>query len=612
MNDIVSPVPPAPQLVEPQADLQNASSAPAIRAEPRVRLWPALIFVVLQWAALMLPRYFVPGSEWHFYGMMGGPTVGLLGVLAWWLFASRVPWRDCLVGLAIFVAVGVAAYPLLDESWDFMGVYFAILPAVITACVLVLLLKPFLSWRVLRVGMLAATVLTWGYFMLLRFDRLSGVFVAHYEYRWIPTNQDKLLASEAAKKLAAGKAIEGTFHTPLVLAPGDWPGFRGAKRDGQLTGVKIATDWNTNKPKLLWHHLVGAGWSSFAVVGKHLFTQEQLQEDELVVCYDANTGEVIWVHRDKTKFNEKVGGEGPRATPTFHDGKLYVLGATGKLNCLDAATGQQVWARDIVADSGVEKPPIWGFASSPLVVKDIVTVFAGGPKGKSVLAYKAATGEPAWQAGEGIHSYCSMQPATLCGVEQLVVATEQGLISFLPTGEVLWKHDYTFGDLQRVVQPTILNDTDVLLGTGFSKGTKRVRITKDGNTWTPQEVWTTKAINPYFNDLVVQNGHIYGFEGDFFICVDLETGKQKWKERGYGTGQVLLLADQNLLLVLSDEGEVALNEATPTEHKEIGRFLALPQQGRTWNHPVVANGKLFVRNGAEAACYQLTEIGAGK
>jgi outer membrane protein assembly factor BamB len=157
--------------------------------------------------------------------------------------------------------------------------------------------------------------------------------------------------------------------------------------------------------------------------------------------------------------------------------------------------------------------------------------------------------------------------------------------------------------MARVVQPALVGETDVLIGTGFGNGTQRVRISHQGNDWTTQEVWKTRAISPYFNDLVVYRDHLYGFDNSFFTCVGLEDGKKKWRERGYGNGQVLLLADQGLLLILSEQGEVALIEASPDGHKERGRFQAI--EGKTWNHPVVAHGKLFVRNGVEAACYEL-------
>jgi outer membrane protein assembly factor BamB len=296
-----------------------------------------------------------------------------------------------------------------------------------------------------------------------------------------------------------------------------------------------------------------------------------------------------------------VAGPGPRATPTFHEGRIYALGANGRLNCLDAATGRRLWSRDVAEDSGA-KVPQWGFSASPLVAAGVVTVFAGGPDGKAVLGYDASSGKLAWSAGEGSFSYCSPHLARLHGTEQVLITTDAGLTSFEPArGKVLWQHDWQLPNgMTRVIQPAVLGDTDVLIGTGFDHGTRRVRLGKGGGT---EEVWTSRAIRPYYNDLVVHGEHLYGFDGNFLTCVGLDDGAGKWRARGYGNGQVLLLSDQDLLLVLSEKGAVALVEASPQRHRVLGRFQAI--EGKTWNHPVVAHGKLFVRNGEEAACYAL-------
>ena len=323
-----------------------------------------------------------------------------------------------------------------------------------------------------------------------------------------------------------------------MLASGDWPGFRGANRDGKLVGVQISTDWEKAPPKLLWKHRVGPGWSSFAVVGNRLFTQEQRDKEEVVVCYDANTGEELWVHGDRARFEEAVAGAGPRATPTFQEGKIYGLGATGRLNCLDAATGEEKWSRDIVADSGA-KTPDWGFSSSPFVDQGIVTVFAGGPQDKCVLGYNAASGELAWTAGGGQNSYCSLQPARVDKVEQLLIATDEGLTAFQPAdGKVLWRYSWPLeGGMSRIVQPAVLGDSSVLIGTGFGYGTRRLRVEHQGDEWRTKDAWTSRAIKPYYNDMVVYEGHLYGFDGNMLTCVSLENGNGKWKAGVMATGK---------------------------------------------------------------------------
>jgi outer membrane protein assembly factor BamB len=323
-----------------------------------------------------------------------------------------------------------------------------------------------------------------------------------------------------------------------------------------------------------------------------------------VVCFDANTGKEIWAHADETRHKDGESGDGPRATPTFEGGRIYSLGATGKLNCLDAATGKLIWAHDIVADSKAEEP-MWGFSASPLVAQGIVTVLAGGPEGKGVLAYQAVTGQPAWSAGNLTGSYSSLHPAKVAGVDQIIAVASEGMAAFDPaSGKQLWDYEWKLGkDFNRVTQPVIVGDADVLIGTGFGNGTRRVHVSRESSGLVAQQVWESRAIAPYYNDMVVHKGHAYGFHANLLVCVDLEAGKGVWKERGYGNGQVLLLADQGLLLVLSEKGEVALVEANPAARKELGRFPAI--NGKTWNHPVVAGRKLFVRNGEEVACFEL-------
>jgi outer membrane protein assembly factor BamB len=557
-----------------------------------------VVIVVLLWAALKVPGWVAPGSLVTMMLTFWSPMVAAGLFLVWWLAFSRTRWADRILLPLACAAVGFGAILCCVPDLT-VRMYAAVLyglPGAMTAWVGWLLVTPSLGWPARRVGLLALFVAAWGWLPLVRVDGVTGALDATLSWRWSETPEDRYRANLPAK-------ADGPVEAP-TFGPGDWPGFRGPARDSRLTGVRIATDWARKPPRELWRHLVGPGWSSFAVVGDRLYTQLQNGKDEVVVCYRAADGKQIWEHTDEARFSETAAGPGPRATPTFHDGKLYTMGATGKLNCLDAADGKVIWTRDVVADSGASVPT-WGFASSPLVAQGVVSVFAGGPDGKSVLGYRAATGELAWYGGEGQLSYCSTQLARLGGVEQVLIATEAGLTAFHPAkGDVLWKHDWKMEGGARVCQPAALSDTDVLLGTPMTLGARRLRVsrTADG-TWAAQEVWTSLAIKPYYNDLVTYDGHLYGFDGIFLTCVSLEDGAKKWRVRGYGNGQVLLLADQGLLLVLSEKGEVALVKASPEGHQELAKFQAI--KGKTWNHPVIAHGKLFVRNGEEMACYEL-------
>jgi outer membrane protein assembly factor BamB len=593
MSDLAS------QSQSPTSPITEVQVQSVQRPTPRPRVWPGVVIIALQWLCALAPKWLAPDEIMlQFVGLFLAPMVGAGLIVIWWVFFSRIRWRERWLLLLAANVIGGVMFALGHSSFNAFGLIMYTLPAVTTAWVLWLLVTPFLAWPFRRAGLLAVFVLGFGYFTLVRFDGVFGNFNAELSYRWTPTEEEKAAAERAARRNEA--AAPG--NEVLVLQPGDWPGFRGPERDGKLHGVRIATDWDQRPPKRVWKQRVGPGWSSFAVVGHRLYTQEQWGEEEVVACYHTDTGKELWVHKDAdTRFTELVGGPGPRATPTFHDSKLYVQGAKGRLNCLDAATGKLLWSRDITQDSGA-KEPTWGFAASPLVARGIVMVYAGA-QGKCVLGYHADTGEPAWAAGAGGLSYCSLHPARLGGVEQALIATDKGLISFEPAkGDVLWHHDWE-ADMQRVAQPALLNDSDVLLPGGLKLGMRRLKVSHGESGWTDEAMWTSRAIKPYYNDLVVYRDHLYGFDGEFFACVDIDKGNRRWKTRGYGNGQVLLLADQGLLLILSEQGEVALVEATPQEHKELTRFQAI--EGKTWNHPVIAHGKLFVRNSAEMACFEV-------
>jgi len=394
---------------------------------------------------------------------------------------------------------------------------------------------------------------------------------------------------------------------------GDWMHWRGPMQNGYSPEKDLPATWSPDGENLVWKVPIGGRTTPIILNGRVFFIndvkdpKDPLTEQERVVCLDADTGKQIWAHTDEARFTEAVGGAGPRATPTFHDGKLYALGAKGTLNCLDAATGRRLWVQDMADDSGAKPPPggWWGFCSSPLVARGLVVVVSSFTDGKAVLAYKADNGDLAWSGGKGKHSYGSAQLSTLGGVEQMLVTTDHGLTSYDPaSGKELWDHNWEpMKDMARVVQPAVVSETDVLLGNGFKQGTRRLRLSQQSDGWSAEAVWTTKAISPYFNDLVVHKGHLYGFDDAFFTCVSLDEGEKRWRARGYGNGQVLLLADQDLLLILSERGEVSLVKADPEKHTVVSRFKAI--EGKTWNHPVVAHGKLFVRNGEEVACFRL-------
>jgi outer membrane protein assembly factor BamB len=288
------------------------------------------------------------------------------------------------------------------------------------------------------------------------------------------------------------------------------------------------------------------------------------------------------------------------------------LGATGILNCLDAETGERRWSRNIADDAGT-KVPVWGFSSSPLVTDKVVVVFGGSESSdseKTLLAYHTDSGQPAWAAAAGNFSYCSPQLATFDDQPHVLFVSEHGLFAFDPSsGALLWRYPTPgakFG-IPRTVQPRTVGAGRIVFDTGADVGTATITLTSEGKAWIPKERWVSRHLKPSFNDFVVHDQAIYGFDGRVFTCLDLETGKRLWKEGRYGSGQVLLLGDQPLLVVVTEEGEVVLVAADSEHHNELGRFQAI--EGKTWNHPVIAHGRLYVRNAREIACFQLPLAG---
>jgi outer membrane protein assembly factor BamB len=544
-----------------------------------------------------------------------GPLVAALLVFGWWLFFSRLRWLDRLL-VPLFVIGVITLVVLVGDRTAGMLLMFSGVPWLLTSWAGWLLLTPFLAWSLRRAGLLVGIALLLGYYALVRMDGISGTFVVERNWRWVPTREDKYDAVLAAAR--STPRGDPTAPVSIEAQPGDWPAFRGPECNSRVEGVRLATDWDRQPPRELWRKQVGAGWGSFAVVGDLVYTQEQRRDREAVMCWEAATGNEVWVHEEKARFDEPIAGPGPRATPTYHAGKLYTLGGNGNLNCFNAGSGALLWSKDIVVESGraqlpeSDQRPMWGFASSPLVTHGLVVVFAGGtkegaPANKALLAFDAQSGDLQWTTGSGGHSYCTAQLAKLSGIEQILMVTEQAVFAYEPaTGAELWRFDWNFEDGQRCCQPAVLSDTDFLVGTPFTQGLKRVRVTRTDSTWTASDVWFTKGISPYFNDLVVHKDHLYGIDGKFLTCVSIEDGKRRWRVRGYDAGQVLLLPSEDLLLVVSEQGDLALVAASPEAHRELpGRFHAL--EGKTWNHPVVAHGRLYVRNGQEAVCYELPQ-----
>ncbi|MDA0659926.1 MAG: PQQ-like beta-propeller repeat protein [Planctomycetota bacterium] len=350
------------------------------------------------------------------------------------------------------------------------------------------------------------------------------------------------------------------------------------------------------------------GWSSFAIVGRYCVTQEQRGDWETVVCYERLTGREVWFHSDPNRFHENTSGTGPRATPVVHEGRVYALGATGQLNCLAGSDGEVVWSVNILGETG--ENALFGMTGSPLIVQSQVIVAPGGV-GRSLAAYDTASGKCLWSAGDAATSYASPQLAAF-EPTQILNFNAEGLTSHdAKSGTVLWSYPWVSNLLERnnVCQPLPIIDGSahapaIFLASGYGRGSVLLQVAGEGTSQRVTPIWKSAQLKPKFSSVVRKGNHIFGLDDKIMVCLDLATGKRRWKAGRYGYGQ-LILADQTII-VQAESGEVALVAADPTGHREIMRFPAL--NDRTWNHPVLCDDLLYVRNDREAACYRLIHV----
>ncbi len=452
---------------------------------------------------------------------------------------------------------------------------------------------------------------------VFRLDGSDGDMIPKLAYRWAPSAREKAAEYLQQQTIPAPVVDAATSEIPTPTVPeltdDDWPDYRGLFRDGVLRGRGFRKNWDAVSPKELWRHPVGLGWSSFAVLGDLAITQEQRDDEESVVAYRLDTGEPVWKHGDKTRLEIVVvnGGDGPHCTPVITGEWTYTLGGTGVLNCLATMTGAPKWSRNILNDGGTEGKPAknleWGTSATPLVVDDLVIVIPGGNPdeqlNKSVIAYDRLTGEIQWTAGNFPASYCGPRVESFGGVRQLLVFHGKGISAHdLTDGKMLWDFGWTNMPLVNAAQPIRLDDQSLLIGNGYGVGSIRLGLQFAEGKWNVEPGWKTNKLKLKFNDAVLRDGYVYGLDDGILTCVDIANGKTKWKGGRYGYGQLLLHEDT--LLVTTEEGEVTLVNASPKKFEELARIKAV--EGTTWNHPVVAHGKLLVRNGTEAVCYDVT------
>lgn len=431
----------------------------------------------------------------------------------------------------------------------------------------------------------------------------------------------------------AAAAATGVAANATSVPRAYWTDFRGPNRDGIYKETPLITSWPAGGLKPLWRQPIGGGYSSFVVAGGTAYTIEQRRGNEVVAAYDVRSGRELWTHGWPAFFQESMGGDGPRATPTWHEGRLYALGATGEFRCLDAATGKVLWQKNILKDSNASNI-MWGMANSPLVVDDKVIVTPGGRSGRSVVAYNKLTGERIWASLDDQAAYTSPMVVQLLGERQLIVVTAARMAGLrVETGELLWDFPWTTMYEINSAQPIVVDNEHIFISAGYDHGSALVKIAKSDSGYSATPVWENRNMKNRFNSSVLHEGYIYGFDEAIFACIDARTGERKWKGGRYGYGQVLLVPASSgsasgrsavsesassgsgsapaaravsgpaNLIVITESGDLVLLKATPAAHEELARFSAI--EGKTWNQHAIAGGILLVRNTREMAAFDL-------
>jgi outer membrane protein assembly factor BamB len=509
---------------------------------------------------------------------------------------SRIRWLPAAIILALTVLAVILIWSL-EAAHRQSQVFYTVLLLMLSFLLMLLWLLFFsrLRWKVRLLAFGAVVLVILLSTMLFRVKGFSGDLVPLLEWRW---------GEKAAESLT------GSAPTASGAFSKDYPQFLGPHRNGTVQGIKLARDWSERPPQLLWRQPIGAGWSAFAVVGSSAITQEQRGENEMVVCYDLKSGQERWSHSDRDRYEAVPAGVGPRATPTIVEGRVYTLGATGILNCLDLGTGERIWSEDILYDNDAELAS-WGMSGSPLVLDDLVVVSAGGKDGKSLVAYHKDTGERVWRGGSSPAEYSSPLITTLAGVPQILIFNYGSVAAHDPNGgQLLWQHPWPSGT-QCVSQPVPLPDDHLFVSSAYGIGCKLFQIAHDtDNQLKATLVWETPRLKAKFTNVIHRDGYIYGLDDGVLVCLDLADGQRKWKRGRYGHGQVILVDgpdkidnQSSLLLVSAESGDVLLVEVNPNESRELSRFPALAS--KTWNNPALAGQYLLVRNDREAACYEL-------
>jgi hypothetical protein len=402
--------------------------------------------------------------------------------------------------------------------------------------------------------------------------------------------------------MVASLLLLGSVATSARSAPAQWPQWRGPGRDGISRETGLLQQWPEAGPPLAWQASgAGAGYSSFAVADGRLYTLGARQSTEYILAFDAVSGEKLWEAANGRRFNNDR-GDGPRSTPTVDDGRVYVFGSSGDLTVLDAATGDVFWTQNLLERFGGRNIS-WGLSESPLVLSDRILVTPGG-RDAAIVALRKTDGSLIWSSQDDAPGYASALLHPIGGVQQAIVFTGSRALGIdVRDGRLLWSYSRVANSVANVATP-IARGNRVFLSSDYGTGAALVALATNGSDVSASEVYFTREMRNHHASSVLVRDHLYGFSSSILTAMRFDTGEVAWRDRSVGKGS-LVFADERLYL-FSEDGVVGLAEANPHRYVEHGRFSLQTGNAPTWAHPVVAGGKLFLRDQDTIYAYDVT------
>lgn len=400
--------------------------------------------------------------------------------------------------------------------------------------------------------------------------------------------------------LPAVFALLGLASQAMAQTAALWPQWRGPNRDGISKETGLLKEWPADGPSLVWKATgAGRGYSSFSIAGGKMYTMGLRGDREFVVAFDVATGKEAWATPHGSAFRNDR-GDGPRGTPTVDGDRVYALGGSGDLSALDARTGKIIWSKNVLKEFGGSNIT-WGISESPLVLGNKVLVNPGGPDA-SIVALNKANGSIIWKSQSDRAGYSSAIPLEINGGTQVVFFTGARAVGLdLKDGRLLWEYARPSNRTANVATP-IVRANRVFISSDYGTGGGVVEIKPDNKA---EEIWFTKDMRNHHSSSVLIGDYLFGFSGSILTAMKFDTGEIAWRDRSVGKGS-LVYADGHLYC-FSENGVMGLVEATPAGYKEKGRFRITQESLPTWTHPVVAGGRLYLRDQDTIYAYDVKE-----